>query len=111
MRLSYYCFAFFNSGILNLILSNSNRWSRRKKEYGAEKMIKINPIPLHNTQQKITDVKLHQTLLKHRAELPGHTKYVTSPPPTHNNVTPKQLVHIHYQNRYKKPAKMHGFDM
>jgi len=35
-----------------MMLSNSNGWSWRKKEFGAEKMIKINPIPLHNTKQK-----------------------------------------------------------
>jgi len=64
------------------MLSNSNRWSQRKKESGAEKMIKRNPIHLHNTQQKIADVKLHQTPLKHRAGLTSLTKNVTFPPPS-----------------------------
>ena len=82
------------------MFSNSNRWSRREKESGAEKMIKINSIPLHKTKQKITNVKLHKTLLKHRAELTSHTMYVTFSP--QNNVTKKQLVHIYYQNTCKK---------
>jgi len=95
----------FNSWILNLMLSNSNRCSGRKRESGAEKMIKINPIPLHNTQQKITNVKWHQTTLEHRAELTSHTMYVKTsppPPPPPQKKSRWSSSFIYYQNTCKK---------
>ena len=65
-------------------------------------MIKINPIPLHNTQQKITNVKFTSNTFKtqSRTYKPHNVRHIPSSP--HNNITSKQLDPTCYQTTSKK---------